>query len=400
MTESLKKEKEFFQSKPVYKYLPSGHLGTDVLINKLTKLYFKIIREDLKRIIKLINDKIKKNEEELCSLGSPILIRDNGKMILMNMIKEYCNLFRDVLQGKYNNKKLSFLNGEGGYKIKILYKKLLEEFTGNYNATAEYTDEDINYAFTIYGDFMPGFPSIDCFIYLLRPQLEKLRKPIEEFFSNIFQYIEFLSEKILEKTFANFQNVIKDINSLITDYLIKERDKTKFLIDHIVDMEINYLFTNDNEYLNNFNIFLPNKQNHLTNNNISINESSNNNNQIINEKTNYLQINVKNTFIIEIRNRIDAYFKLIVRNLRESIPKIIGNFLIKEIRDNMQLKLYDKLYNSNEIINFPIEKENVDGKRKELKDMIKIMKNTKIIIERDPYLMAIINNSDISSNKD
>ena len=37
------------------------------------------------------------------------------------MVKEYCDLFRSILQGKYDNKKLSFLDGEGGYKIRILY---------------------------------------------------------------------------------------------------------------------------------------------------------------------------------------------------------------------------------------------------------------------------------------
>ena len=62
---------------------------------------------------------------------------DAGKMsLLSNMINEYCDIFRKVLQGKCNNKNLNFLEGEGGFKIKILYKKLLEEFTGEYKASA------------------------------------------------------------------------------------------------------------------------------------------------------------------------------------------------------------------------------------------------------------------------
>ena len=60
---------------------------------------------------------------------------------------------------------VNFLEGEGGFKIKILYKKLLEEFIGDYKATAGYTDENINYALTIHeGDSIPGFPSVDAFI--------------------------------------------------------------------------------------------------------------------------------------------------------------------------------------------------------------------------------------------
>ena len=395
MAETSKKEKEFFKSHPIYKNLPSGHLGTDVLINKLTKIYFRIIRENLPRIIKAINDRVKTAEEELASLGQPMPIDDAGKMsLLWNMINEYCDLFRNVLQGKYNNKNINFLEGEGGFKIKILYKKLLEDFTGDYKATARYTDENINYALTIHeGDSIPGFPSVDAFIYLLRPQLEKLRDPIEECFQEVFQYIDFLSGKILEKVFARFPQAINDRTDLISAYLFEERDKTKYLLDSIVDMEINYLFTNDYDYLNNFTTFIP-KSNQIQNKDINNNI---NNNEIKPE----IKIEPKTVFINEIRNRIEAYFKLIVRNLRDSVPKIIGKYLVKELEENMQIKLYNKLYNAKEMTDLLNEPESIAERRKELNDMIKVMKNAQKIIRRDPDLMSVMqintNDNDINS---
>ena len=410
MAETSRKEKEFFKSHPAYKNLPAGHLGTDVLINKLTKIYFKIIRENLPRIIKAINDRVKTADEELQSLGQPMPTDDAGKMsLLWNMINEYCDIFRNVLQGKYNNKRLSFLEGEGGFKIKILYKKLLEEFTGDYKATAGYTDENINYALTIHeGDSIPGFPSVDAFIYLLRPQLEKLKEPIEECFQNVFQYLDFLSGKILEKTFTRFPQAINELTDLVTNYLVEERDKTKYLIDSVVDMEINYLFTNDYEYLNNFTTFIPKHQrppmNQNQNNNVG-NQGAGNNNQV-NQMNNEIRpqppIDAKNIFIKEIRSRIEAYFKLIVRNLRDSIPKIMGNYLVKEIEDNMQLKLYNKLYNAREVTDLLSEPESIAERRKELTDLIKVMKNAQKIIRRDPDLMTVmkinINDSDITNH--
>ena len=127
MGEALKKEKEFFKSHPIYKNMPQGYLGTDVLINKLTKIYFRIIRENLPRIIRAVNDHIKTAEDELASLGQPMPLDDAGKMsLLWTMLNEYCDIFRNVLRGKFDNKKLSFLKDEGGYKIKVLYKRLLE----------------------------------------------------------------------------------------------------------------------------------------------------------------------------------------------------------------------------------------------------------------------------------
>ena len=393
MAETSRKEKEFFKSHPAYKNLPAGHLGTDVLINKLTKIYFRIIRENLPRIVKAINDRVKTAEEELADLGQPMPTDDAGKMsMLWNMINEYCDLFRKVLQGKYNAKGVNFMEGEGGFKIKILYKKLLEEFTGDYKATAGYKDEDINYALTIHeGDSIPGFPSVDAFIYLLRPQLEKLRDPIEECFTEVFQYLDFLSGKIMEKTFIRFPQAINDMTDLVSNYLNEERDKCKYLIDSIVDMEINYLFTNDYDYLNNFTTFIPKQHRQQMNNN------SNNQNDLNPDP----KFDAKAIFITEIRNRIEAYFKLIVRNLRDSIPKVMGNFLVKEIEENMQLKLYNKLYNAREMTDLLSEPESIAERRKELNDMIKVMRNAQKIIRRDPDLMTVmqinINDSDISN---
>ena len=398
MAEAAKKEREFFKSHPAYKNLPAGHIGTDVLINKLTKIYFRIIRENLPRIVKAINERVKTAEEELQSLGQPMPTDDAGKMsLLWNMINEYCDIFRKVLQGKYNNKRSNFLEGEGGFKIKILYKKLLEEFTENYKATAGYRDEDINYALTIHeGDSIPGFPSVDAFIYLLRPQLEKLKDPIEECFQEVFQYLDFLSGKILEKTFTRFPQAVNDMSDLVSNYLNEERDKTKYLIDSIVEMEINYLFTNDYDYLNNFTTFIP-KQ---TRSNVQGGDNKQNNNAN-NEIKPQPPIDAKSIFIKEIRNRIEAYFKLIVRNLRDSVPKIIGNFLVKEIQENMQLKLYNKLYEAREMTDLLSEPESVAERRKELNDMIKVMKNAQKIIRRDPDLMTVmqinIEDSDITN---
>ena len=114
-------------------------------------------------------------------------------------------------------------------------------------------------------------------------------------------------------------------------------------------------------------------------------------------------IDAKNIFINEIRNRIEAYFKLIVRNLRDSIPKIMGNYLVKEIEENMQLKLYNKLYNAREMTDLLSEPESVAERRKELNDMIKVMRNAQKILRRDPDLMTVmqinISDNDITNTQ-
>ena len=79
----------------------------------------------------------------------------------------------------------------------------------------------------------------------------------------------------------------------------------------------------------------------------------------------------------------------------------MGNYLVKEIEENMQLKLYNKLYNAREMTDLLSEPESVSERRKELNDMIKVMRNAQKILRRDPDLMTVmqinINDSDITN---
>ena len=380
MAEAFKKEKEFFSTHPVYKKMSPGYTGTDVLIKKLTKVFFRVIREHLPNIIRAINDNIRKCEEELSLLGQPMPVDDAGKLsMLWNMLNEYCEIYRNVLEGRYDSKRLSFLRDEGGYKVKALFKNLLDEYTGDYKATANYKDENIDYALTIHeGDSIPGFPSVDAFYYLLKPQLEVIKEPINETFANVFSYLEMLSSKILERTFSRFPRVIDDISEMVSKFLNEEKDKAKYMVDCIIDMEINYLFTNDYDYMTNYTTFIPK-------------------NQEQNQEAN-AHLTSRQIFIREIRNRIEAYFKLIVRNLRDSIPKSIGYNLVLSIQENMQMHLYDALYKSQEIVAALNEPEGIKRQREELTRQIRVMKDAQKVIRRDPDLMSVMN-IDISDNE-
>jgi len=68
----------------------------------------------------------------------------------------------------------------------------------------------------------------------------------------------------------------------------------------------------------------------------------------------------------EIRARIDAYFKLVVRNVRDSIPKSIGFFLVKASQERLQFELYAQI-NKNESLTKQLgEPERVTEERKSL----------------------------------
>jgi hypothetical protein len=66
------------------------------------------------------------------------------------------------------------------------------------------------------------------------------------------------------------------------------------------------------------------------------------------------------------------------------VPKSIGFFLVRSIQDSMQLRLYNQLYKSTEMVNVLSEPESITRQREELSSRIKIMKEAQKIIRRDP----------------
>lgn len=366
--QGLQKERDYFKSHEVYGKMPPGYCGTDTLVEKLSVIFFDKIKEHLPEIIKTIKQKIKESEDELALLGPSMPMDNIGKMnMLWTMFAEYCESYKNVIKGKYDNKRLNILQDEGGYKIKEKFKNLLAEFTNDYRATGHYKDEDISYALTIHeGDSIPGFPSVDAFFYLLKPELEKLREPIFDCLNDTYNYMELLSHKILERTFFKFPNVTFIVKEYVLEFLTEQKEKCRYIIESLVDMHINYLFTNDHEYLASYTTFIPKNQ----------------------EKE---KIDTKNLFIREIRNRIEAYFKLILKNVRDEVPKAIGTFLVKGITENIQLYLYNKLYQGTDMIDSLNEGDEITRKRIELDSRLKILRQANKEITKNKDLLDIMN---------
>jgi hypothetical protein len=370
MEETQKKERDFFKNHPIYKHLPQSCFGNDVLIKKLTKILFRIIRDNLPGIIKSINDAIKRCEEELKYLGTPIPTDEAGKIsMIWNLLSEYCEIFKHILRGKYDPKRAGYLRDEGGFKIKVIFKNLLSEYTGDYNATDDYSDANIDYAFQLHAqDNIPGFLSVDAFYYLLKPKLELIKEPVYECFNNVYSYLEMLSTKILERTFSRYPKMVNTISEFVNKFLVEEKNKAKSLIDSIIDMDINQLFTNDFEYMTKW---TQNKSKQGKNNQPNLGEG-------------------KSIFIRELRGRVDSYFKLIVRNLRDSIPKALGYSLLRPIEYDMKIKLYEMLYNDKKVVSILNEPEGITRQRIELNRQIKVMRDAQKVIKRDPDLMNVM----------
>lgn len=69
--------------------------------------------------------------------------------------------------------------------------------------------------------------------------------------------LENMAQGIVERIFSRFPNMIPEVMDIITTVLQDEREKTRTIVESIIDSEQNYLFTNDYDYLQNRTDIVP-----------------------------------------------------------------------------------------------------------------------------------------------
>jgi len=94
--------------------------------------------------------------------------------LLWNMITDFIQTYKNTISGRYDSKRVQSNQGgktdlSGGAKIKMSMYGLYSEFDG-FKACDEYQDSHIQKAIQMHeGDGLPGFPSVDVFVYLVTP---------------------------------------------------------------------------------------------------------------------------------------------------------------------------------------------------------------------------------------
>ena len=101
------------------------------------------------------------------------------------------------------------------------------------------------------GDGLPGFPSLDVFVYLINPQLEKLKDPALELIQDTYAMLEMIAGGIVERIFQRFPTMISEVMDIITTVLQKNRDEAREIVEAIIDSENHYHFTNDQDFKEN-----------------------------------------------------------------------------------------------------------------------------------------------------
>jgi len=94
-------------------------------------------------------------------------------------------------------------------------------------------------------------------------------------------------------------------------------------------------------------------------------------------------------FVNEIRSRLDSYFAITVRHVRDAIPKAIGFYLVRAVQDKLQFELLNQLNTGDKISELLGEPPHILEERKSLTSQLTVLQRSSNVLTRDPKLAAI-----------
>eukprot|EP00398_MALV-I-01_sp_L67-1_P000094 gene94-253_t len=224
--EGILNETKWFNAHPRYSKLPEGFVGTNALVEKLTKVFHRHLRRFLPEIKREIMDRKRSTSESLDKLGTGVPESMAEKQhVMWTLITAFCDMFNNTIRGKYDH-------------------------YDNESMTAQLPPDEIEQAIRTHeGDSLPGFPSPDTFEFLILPHLKKIESPSVEVLNNVSNTLESLAQRIARNIFRRFPKLADEVLHLTTDILNGEREKCLDIVTHIVESQTGYLFTNDQSYL-------------------------------------------------------------------------------------------------------------------------------------------------------
>lgn len=310
--DGIQAEKQYFNTHPIYGTRNiTEKLGTEKLSDTLSK----ILINNIKRSIPSIMIEINKLDNELDilieNLGPPLPTEDDAKMSFLHIIlAEFCREFTSIL----DERSASHNIGRTIKDVLIEYRQQIdtidpftkEEFNDNYIINCIKNSEGNHMSFPI--------PSIEVFEHCIREPNKKpinvLIEPSMECLSGVCEQFSCMLDILLEKEhIARFPNLVRRIkNEIFTSVMRKNRDNTSNKIIDMIEMESNYIWTDQKKF---------NEQLSTIFNQKGILEPSN------------------------MRKLLSLYFSTIKDSMKNNIPKIIMLFLVKKTKESVASILFD-----------------------------------------------------------
>lgn len=247
ITAALENEKNFFDNHKAYRN-KSTYCGTPYLARKLNLILMMHIKQTLPDIKARISASLQKYSTELAGLGESML--GNSGNIILNIITEFCNDWRTVLEG--NNGELSSIELSGGARISFVFHELYSNGVKAVDPFDNVKDSDIRtISFNSSGSSPSLFVGTAAFEILTKQQIKRLEEPSLRCCALVYdELVRILTQLLAKPLFRRYPQLKEKFHLVVIAFFKKVMDPTNKLVRDLVAMESCYINTGHPDFLN------------------------------------------------------------------------------------------------------------------------------------------------------
>ena len=206
------------------------------------------IKNTLPDIKARITSSLQKYTAELNQLGDSML--GNSANIVLQIITEFCNEYRTVLDG--NNQELSSIELSGGARISFVFHEL---YSNGVKAVDPFDQvKDIDIRTILYNSSGPSpalFVGTTAFEMIVKQQIKRLDDPSLKCVSLVYdELVRILGQLLTKPLFRRYPSLKEKFHAVVISFFKKAIDPTNKLVKDLVTMESCYINTGHPDFLN------------------------------------------------------------------------------------------------------------------------------------------------------
>ncbi|KAF2402970.1 V-type ATPase [Trichodelitschia bisporula] len=416
---ALEHERQFFENHKAYRNKAS-YCGTPYLARKLNLILMMHIKQTLPEIKARISSSLQKYSAELAQLGDSIL--GNSSNIILNMITEFTNEYKSLLEGK--NQELSSIELSGGARISFVYHEL---YANGVKAVDPFdVVKDIDIRTILYNSSGPSpalFVGTTAFELIVKQQIKRLEEPSLKCVSLVYdELVRILSQLLQKPMFRRYPALKEKFHTVVVNFFKKSMDPTNKLVRDLVAMEACYINTGHPDFINGSRAMAIVHEKHSSARPTQVDPktgkplpasavpprssspsldgeaggsffgsffASKNKKKMAAMEAPPPTLKASGTLsekesqeVEVIKLLISSYFNIVRRTMIDMVPKAIMLNLVSHTKDTMQPELLEQMYKQSELDDLLKESEYTVRRRKECLQMVESLKRASEIVNQ------------------
>ncbi|CAI7678549.1 unnamed protein product [Penicillium manginii] len=414
---ALENEKNFFENHKAYRNKAS-YCGTPYLARKLNLILMMHIKQTLPDIKARISSSLQKYTTELSQLGDSML--GNSANIILNIITEFSNEYRTVLEG--NNQELSSIELSGGARISFVFHELYSNGVKAVDPFDIVKDIDIRtILYNSSGSSPALFVGTTAFELIVKQQIKRLEDPSTKCISLVYdELVRILGQLLNKQLFRRYPMLKEKVHAVVISFFKKCMDPTNKLVRDLINMEATYINTGHPDFLNGHRAMTlvnerqsaakPTQVDPKTGKPLPARAQSPSLDTTGEAKESgffgsfWASKNKKKMAAMEappptlkasaslsereatevevIKLLITSYFNIVKRTMIDMVPKAVMYTLVQFTKDEMQRELLENMYRNNELDDLLKESDYTIRRRKECQQMVESLGRASEIVSQ------------------